>query len=127
MQNMQTSEFLHLLGHFRVSLVTRTSSKGDGTTRQFRGYFYGGVFSVRLAGGCVGCRFPLFHHHFQFPVPVRSAILNRTFRIFHRNFVNFVRRLLDVTSSCFTLSKESFEERVNHKKYQTHLFSAKRS
>ena len=96
MQNIQTSEFLHILGHFRVPLVTETSSKGDGATRQFRGYFYGGVFSLGLGGGVWGL-FPLFHHPFQFPVPVRSAILNRAFRIFHRNFVNFVRRVLDIT------------------------------
>ena len=55
-QNMQTSEFLHLLGHFRVPLVAGTSSKGDGTTRRFRGYFNSGVFSLGLGGG-VGCLF----------------------------------------------------------------------
>ena len=64
MQNMQTSEFLHLLGHFRVPLITGTSSKGDGTTRRFRGYFYGGVFSLGLGGGC-GVSFSSFPSSFS--------------------------------------------------------------
>ena len=38
----------------RVPLVAGTSSEGDGTTRRFRGFFYGGVFSLGL-GGVVFC------------------------------------------------------------------------
>ena len=77
----------------RVPLVAGTFSEGDGTTRRFRGYFYCGVFSLGLGGGV----FCAFFASFMIFGTCRTAILNSTFRIFNRNFVSFVRRLLDVT------------------------------
>ena len=43
---MQTSEFPHLLGHSSGSAVSWDVFRGNGTARRFRGYFYGGVFSL---------------------------------------------------------------------------------
>ena len=37
-------------------MVAGTSSEGDGTTRPFQGYFYGGVLSLGLCGGVL-CAF----------------------------------------------------------------------
>ena len=48
MQNIQTSEFLHLLGHFSGSAVSWDVFRGDGTARRFRGHLYGGVFFLGL-------------------------------------------------------------------------------
>ena len=57
-------------------LLAGTSSEGDGTARRFRGYFYGGVFSLRLVVGDgrlkVGVLFCLPS---CFQAPARSAIL----------------------------------------------------
>ena len=39
----------------RVLLVAGTSSEWDGTTRRFREYFSGGVFSLMLGWGCSVC------------------------------------------------------------------------
>ena len=87
----------------RVLLVAGTSSEGDGTTRRFRGYFNGGVLS-RAGWGCFVCVFLLL---LQFSVPAGSSTLNHTFRIFHRSFVIFVRRLLDVTGGLKEVKKMS--------------------
>ena len=73
MQTMQTSEFLHLLGHSSGSAVSWDVFTGGGTARRFWGYFYGGVFSLGLGVGAF-CRF--FRIRLRFSVPVRSAILN---------------------------------------------------
>ena len=49
----------------RVLLAAGTSSEGDGTTRQFREYFYGGVFSLGLGGG--------FFHYFPSSFSISST------------------------------------------------------
>ena len=49
----------------RVPLVAGTSSEGDGTTRQFRGFFYRGVFSLGLGGG-VFCALFCFFYNFRY-------------------------------------------------------------
>ena len=91
---MQTSEFLHLLGH---------SSGSAGSCDVFRGRWHhtaiSGILLLRgvLSRAWWGCFLCVFLLLLRFSVPAASAILNRTFRIFHRNFVIFVRRLLDVT------------------------------
>ena len=95
---MQTSEFLHLLGHFRVPLVTGTSSKGNGTTRQFRGSLYCGMFSLGLGGGC-GLSFSSFPSSFSISSTCQVGHFESHIWNFSTKFVNFVRRLLDVTSS----------------------------
>ena len=94
---MQTSEFLHLLGHF---------SGSPGSWDVFRGrWHHAAIPRILLLRGVLSraglvmvfCAFFLLL--LRFSVPAEPAILNRTFRKFHRNVVIFVRRLLDVTSS----------------------------
>ena len=94
MQTMQTSEFLHLLGHSSGSAVSWDVFRGRWHRTAISGILmWWGVLS-QAGWGCFLCNFWFF---LRFSVPAGSAILNRTFRIFHRNFVSFVRRLLDVT------------------------------
>ena len=102
MQHMQSSEVLHLLGNF---------SGCAGSWDVFRGRWHHTAISgillwrgdlSRAGWGCFLCVFLLL---LRFSVPAGSTILNRTFRIFHRNFVIFVRRLLDVT--CVTTRSRS--------------------
>ena len=93
MQKMQTSEFLHLLGHFSGSACSWDVLRG--------GWHLTAISEIPMAGcslsGWMGCFLCVFLLLLRFSVPAGSAILNRTFRIFHRNFVFFVCRLLDVT------------------------------
>ena len=93
---MQTSEFLHLLSHFSGS-----AGSWDVFPRRWHHtailwiLLWRGVLS-RTGWGCFLCVVLLL---LRFSLPAGSAILNRTFRMFHRTCVIFVRRLLDVTSS----------------------------
>ena len=97
MQNLQTSEFLNLLGHFSGSAGSYDVFPGRWNHTAISGtLLWRGVFS-RTGWGCfcaLFCFFTIF-----FSVPAASAILNRTFRIFHQNFLIFVRRLLELSSA----------------------------
>ena len=94
MQKMQISEFLHLLGH---------SSGSAGSWDVLRGGWHHTAISgdTFMAGcslsGWVGVFCVRFLLLLRFSVTSGWTILNRTTRIFHQNFVIFVRRLLDVT------------------------------
>ena len=103
---MQTSEFLHLLGHSSGSADSWNVFRGRWHHTAISGILQlRGVLS-RAGWGCFLCVFLLL---LRFSVPAGSAILNRTFRIFNRNFVIFVRLLLDVTSQVFfVLFDDSF-------------------
>ena len=102
MQNVQTSEFLHLLGHFRVPLVTGMSSKGDGTTRQFRGYFYGRVFSLGLGGGC-GVSFFSFPSSFSISSTCQVGHFESHISNFSSNFCKFRSPTAGRYTSCIKI------------------------
>ena len=91
MQNMQSSEFLHLLGHSLGSAVSWDVFRGDGTARRFRGYFYGFVFSLGLGGWSF---FFVFLSAFKLPafLPARSAVFiySLSYRTFKKSVRNFV-------------------------------------
>ena len=92
---MQNSEILHLLGHFSGSAGSWDVFRGGWQhTAISRILLWRGVLSRAQWVLCVR-----FSASSTIVGTCRVAILNRTFRIFHRNFVIFVRRLLDGTSS----------------------------
>ena len=114
MQNMQTSEFFHLLGH---------SSGSAGSWDVFRGRWHNTAISGKLLWQCVlsragwGCLCNIFHHLFQFQVPVRSAILIPKFcygtihRIFVTSFAGRYKQStteLVVTINIFVRSNDKY-------------------
>ena len=89
----------------RVLLVAGTSSEGDGPTRQFRGYFNAGC----PLSGCVGVFCVRFSASFTIFGTCRVGYFESHISNFSSKFCNFVRQLLDVTSSsgCDSLSSST--------------------
>ena len=93
-------EFLHLLGYSSGSTGSWDVLRGRWHHTAISGIFLSRGVLSRAGWGCFLCAFLLL---LRFSVPAGSAILNRTFRIFLRNFVTFLRRLPDVTPILATI------------------------